>query len=71
MARNELEAARSRYTAAYEAYQKAAKRVAQELKNGRIPSAEEVEAESEAIEELAVARRSLLDSVTRLSPARR
>jgi hypothetical protein len=71
MARDALEAARARYTVAYEAYQQAAQRVARRLGNGRAPSAQEVEDEGKAIEQLAAARRELLDVITRLAPQRR
>jgi hypothetical protein len=70
MAPAELEAAQTRYVAAYEAYQKAAKLVAQALKDGRLPSIAEVEEEGKAIEQLAIARRHLLDVMARLAPPR-
>ena len=68
MTPDELKSAQSRYVAADEAYQRAARRVAQKLKDGRAPSAEEIEDEVDASEELAVARRLLLDLITRLAP---
>ena len=70
MASDTLEAARSRYMVAYDAYQHASKRVAQKLATGLIPSAEEVEVEGKAIEQLAVARRDFLDAMARFAPPR-
>ena len=70
MAQDAFEAARSRYTAAYEAYQQASKRVAQKLASGLVPSAEEVDYEAKATEQLAAARRELLNVMTRLTPPR-
>ena len=58
-----LEAARSRYKAAYAAYREETERVAQKLANGIRPSVEEVLAEARATEELAAARRDLLDAI--------
>ena len=63
-----LEAARSRYSAAYEAYEQAGKCVADKLARGLIPSAEDIGAEAKAIEQLAVARREFLDAMTFLAP---
>jgi hypothetical protein len=71
MAPSALEAARSRYTAAYEAYLHASKRVAETLAKGQLPSAEEIQHEARATEQLAIARRELLDVMTRLAPPRR
>jgi hypothetical protein len=65
-----FEAARSGYRAAYKEYRQARQRVAQKLRAGLIPSAEEVEQEAKATEHLAVARRELLDVITRLAPPR-
>ena len=71
MAPDALETARSRYTAAYEAYQQASKRVAEKLSSGLGPSAEDIEHEVQATERLAVARRDLLDAMTEVFPPRR
>jgi hypothetical protein len=71
MAPNALEAARSRYAAAYETYQQAAARVAQKLSGGLIPSAAEVEDEAQATVRLSAARRKLLDVMTSLAPPKR
>jgi hypothetical protein len=68
MATDELASAEARYTAAYEAYQQAAKRVAVALAGGLSPSAEEIESEKTAIEDLGVARGELLDVMRRLLP---
>ena len=68
MGSDELKAAQSRHAAAYVAYQQAAKRVAEKSKTGQIPSAEEVQAEADAMEELTVARRLLIDVMDRLAP---
>lgn len=70
MAPNALEEARARYTAAYEAYQKASRPVAEKLSKGLVPSAEDVAAEAKAIELLAAARRRLLDVMATLAPRR-
>jgi hypothetical protein len=63
-----LEAAQSRYAAAYEAYQQASKRVAEKLASGQIPSAEEVDEEAKAVEHLAAARRKLIDVMRIMHP---
>jgi hypothetical protein len=68
MAPDDLKAARSRYSAAYEAYQKAATPVAQKFSSGQVPSVEEVEAETDAIVELTIAKRILIDVTTRVAP---
>jgi hypothetical protein len=70
MASDALEGARSRYTAAYAVYDDASKRVTQKLEGGRSPSAEEIGDEAKAIEQLADARRELLDVMSRLMPLR-
>jgi hypothetical protein len=70
MTPNALDAARSRYTAAYDAYEQASKRLAQKLARGATPSAEEVDDEAKATEQLAAARRDLLNAMTRLAPRR-
>jgi hypothetical protein len=70
MAPDNLKAARSRYMIAYDAYQHVSKRVAQKLASGLTPSAEEVEEEGKAIEQLAVARRHLLEAMASVAPAR-
>jgi len=66
MSPDALEAVRSRYKAAYEAYQLASKRVAQKLANGLVPSTKDVEDETNATERLTAARRELIDAMTRL-----
>jgi hypothetical protein len=58
-----LESARSRYEAAYSAYLERAKHVRQKLLGRMTPSAEEIEAERQAREHLAVARRELIDAI--------
>ena len=63
MASDALEAARSRYTAAYAAYARAAKRVAKMLADGLSPSAELISDEAKATENLATARREFLDLI--------
>jgi hypothetical protein len=70
MAPDALEAARSRYAEAYEAYQQASRRVAEKLANGLIPTGTEIESEGKAAQQLAVARRGLLDAMAKLTPAR-
>jgi hypothetical protein len=67
---NSLEAARSLYATAYEAYRKACTRVGQKLASGEVPSAEEIEEEAKAVERLSAARRQLLDVMARLAPPR-
>ena len=66
MAPDKLEAARTRYTAAYDAYVKATKRVADKLADGLFPSEKEVEAEGKASERLTAARRELLNAIASL-----
>jgi hypothetical protein len=61
----DVESARSRYRAAYDAYQACARRVAQKLENGSDLLAEEIDEEAEAIERLAQARRVFLEAITR------
>jgi hypothetical protein len=61
-----LEPARSRYNAAYAAYVDCARRVAQKLKTGLTPSADEMMEEAKATEQLALARRELLDAISKL-----
>jgi hypothetical protein len=65
-----LEAARSRYRAAYVAYLERARRVAGKLENGLAPSVEEIMEEANATEELAAARRALLDAMAKVLPKR-
>ena len=65
MAPDAMEAVRSRYKAAYEAHQLASKRVAQKLANGLTPSSEDIGDEAKATEQLAAARRDLLEAMTR------
>jgi hypothetical protein len=60
-----LEIARSRYRAAYDAYQTCARRVAQKLESGVDLDAKEIDEEAEAIERLAQARRVFLEAITR------
>lgn len=71
MAPEALKAARSRYAAAHEAYQKAAAPIAQKFSSGQVPSGEEVEAETHAMVELTVAKRRFIDMMTRVAPPRR
>jgi hypothetical protein len=61
-----LETARSRYAAAYEAYQRAAKCVSERLASGSLPSVADVENEAKATTVLALARRDLLDVMAAL-----
>ena len=70
MAPDALETARSRYAAAYAAYREAAKRVSEKFANGSFPSVDEMENEAKAIERLAIARREMLDAISRLAPPR-
>jgi hypothetical protein len=70
MSPDALEAARLRYTAAYEAYQTATKHVAEKLATGLVPYAKEIDDEAKAAEQLAIARRELLDVMTTLAPPR-
>jgi hypothetical protein len=70
MAPDKLEAVRSRYMAAYDAYVHAAKRVADKLAAGLFPSEWEVEAEAKASERLAAARRELQDAIAFLGSSR-
>jgi F0F1-type ATP synthase membrane subunit b/b' len=63
-----LETARARYTAAYEAYQRASRRVAEKLKNGLVPSANEIAQEATATEALGAARRTLIDAIATEAP---
>ena len=65
-----LEAARSRYRAAYAAYLERARRVAEKLENGLRPPVDEIMEEAKATEELAAARRELLDAMAGLLPRR-
>ena len=65
-----LETAQARYTAAYEAYQRASRRVAEKLKNGLVPTGEEVAQEAAAAEALGAARRTLMDAIANAAPAR-
>jgi hypothetical protein len=65
-----LEIARSRYRAAYAAYLERARRVAEKIDNGLAPSVEDVMEEANATEELAVARRELLDAMAKMVPTR-
>jgi hypothetical protein len=65
-----LEAARSRYTAAYEAYKQAYERVAATLASGLIPSSAAVDDEVQAIGRLAEARSELLAAMINLAPSR-
>jgi hypothetical protein len=58
-----LQSVRSRYAAAYDAYLKCAKRVSQQLQDGRTPTAGEIAAEQQARERLAIARRELIDAI--------
>ena len=60
MTPNKLEVARSRYRAAYEAYQKPRRPLPKSSSSGGVPSAEEVEAETDAME----SSRSLSDALS-------
>ncbi len=60
-----MEAVRSRYKAAYEAYQLASRRVTQKLASGSIPSRQDVEDETKATEQLTAIRRELIDAMAR------
>jgi hypothetical protein len=71
MAPDELKAARSRYTVAYEAYQQVARRIAEKLAAGIVPSAEEVQEEAKAVDRLAAARRDLLELMSSWTPPQR
>jgi hypothetical protein len=68
MESEELRAAQSRHAAAYVAHQQAAKAIAEKSKKGQTPSAEEVQAEADAMQELEAARRLLVDLMGRLAP---
>jgi hypothetical protein len=63
-----LEAAQALYAAAYEAYQRACKRVAEKLASGQIPAVREIEEEAKAVEHLAAARRKLIDVMRLVRP---
>lgn len=67
MAPATLDDARSGYSAAYAAYQQAAKRVADTLASGLLPSSADVEDEATAIEKLAAARGRLLAEISTLA----
>jgi len=66
MALDALEAARWRYTTAYAVYARASKHVAKMFAAGLNPSAEELGDEANATEELATARRELLNATSHL-----
>ena len=70
MASDAFEAARWRYTAAYAVYARASKHLAQTFAAGLNPSAEEIRDEASATEELATARRELLNAISHLLPPR-
>ncbi len=70
MASDALEAARARYTAAYDSYRQASARVAEKLANALVPPAKEIADEANALERLTAARRELLDVMTSLLPRR-
>ena len=57
-----LENVRARYKAAFDAYQACADRNARNLLYGYRPTVEELAAEAQAMERLAVARREWLDA---------
>lgn len=67
---NALETARLRYRAAYDAYRERARRVAQKLEKGSVPTADEIADEARATEQLGEARRRLLDAMAELSRPR-
>jgi hypothetical protein len=58
-----LKLARARYEAAYKAYLQRADHVGRKLQDKIMPSAEEIEAERQAREFLAIARRGLIDAI--------
>jgi hypothetical protein len=58
-----FEGIRLRYIEAYEMYQRASRRVAEKLRNGVSPSAQEIEEEATATEALSAARRTLMDAI--------
>ena len=60
-----LGSARSRYRAAYDAYQACARRVAQKLESGSELDAKELVEEAQAIERLTQARRQFLEAIMR------
>jgi hypothetical protein len=70
MERDALEAARSRYRAAYAAYVERARRLARKLEKGSTPSVDEIMEEAKATEQLAAARRELLHAIANMLPGR-
>ena len=70
MASDALEAARWRYSVAYAAYARASKHVAKMFAAGLNPSPAEIGDEASATEELATARRELLNAISHLLPPR-
>jgi hypothetical protein len=65
-----LEPARSRYKVAYAKYLECAHQVAKKLEQGLAPSVDEVLEEAKATEQLALARRALLDAIAENLPGR-
>jgi len=63
MESNALKLAGARYQAAYKAYLERAEHVGRKLQDKMMPSAEEMEAERQARELLAIARRGLIDAI--------
>lgn len=63
-----LQAARSRYKAAYAIYVDCAQRVTQKLQSGLTPTADDIIEEAKATEQLAAARRDLLDAIAKERP---
>ena len=70
MASDAFEAVRWRYTAAYAVYARASKHLGRVFAAGLAPSAEEIRDEASATEELATARRELLNAMSHLLPPR-
>ena len=55
------ELARSRYEIAYETYRECARRVAQQIRNGSMPTDKDIAKEIAALRELETARRAMFD----------
>ena len=70
MASDAFEAVRWRYTAAHAVYARASKHLAKMFAAGLTPSAEEIRYEASATEELATARRELLNAMRHPLPPR-
>ena len=63
-----LEPALSRYRAAYTTYLERTQRVAEKLGKGSTPAVDEIMEEAKATEELAIARRELLEAIAKILP---